>query len=77
MLFQKHTGRFVELKRCDYVNDLEYYTAILRTKGVQIKANSEPDTRVLKALKKKIVAPNTNANSANSANTNRHFRKKH
>lgn len=70
MLFQKHTGRVVVLNRFDYVNDVEYYTAILRTKGVQIKATSEPDTRVLAALKNKMTASNTNTK------TNSHFRNK-
>ena len=70
MLFQKHTGRVVVLNRFDYVNDVEYYTAILRTKGVQIKATSEPDTRVLAALKNKMAASNTNTK------TNSHFRNK-
>jgi hypothetical protein len=70
MLFQKHTGRVVVLNRFDYVNDVEYYTAILRTKGVQIKATSEPDTRVLAALKNKMAASNT------KTKTNSHFRNK-
>ena len=74
MLFQKHTGRVVVLNRFDYVNDVEYYTAILRTKGVQIKATSEPDTRVLAALKNKMAASNTNTNT--KTKTNSHFRNK-
>lgn len=82
MLFQKHTGRVVVLNRFDYVNDVEYYTAILRTKGVQIKATSEPDTRVLAALKNKMAASNTktntNTNTKTKTNTktNSHFRNK-
>ena len=74
MLFQKHTGRVVVLNRFDYVNDVEYYTAILRTKGVQIKATSEPDTRVLAALKNKMAASNTNTKT--NTKTNSHFRNK-
>ena len=74
MLFQKHTGRVVVLNRFDYVNDVEYYTAILRTKGVQIKATSEPDTRVLAALKNKMAASNTNTNT--NTKTNSHLRNK-
>tara|TARA_B100000787_G_scaffold166482_1_gene151787 strand:- start:4616 stop:4858 length:243 start_codon:yes stop_codon:yes gene_type:complete len=70
MLFQKHTGRVVVLNRFDYVNDVEYYTAILRTKGVQIKATSEPDTRVLAALKNKMAASNTNTNTKTKTKTN-------
>ena len=76
MLFQKHTGRVVVLNRFDYVNDVEYYTAILRTKGVQIKATSEPDTRVLAALKNKMAASNTNTKTNTKTNTNSHFRNK-
>ena len=74
MLFQKHTGRVVVLNRFDYMNDVEYYTAILRTKGVQIKATSEPDTRVLAALKNKMAASNTNTKT--NTKTNSHFRNK-
>ena len=74
MLFQKHTGRVVVLNRFDYVNDVEYYTAILRTKGVQIKATSDPDTRVLAALKNKMAASNTNTKT--NTKTNSHFRNK-
>jgi hypothetical protein len=74
MLFQKHTGRVVVLNRFDYVNDVEYYTSILRTKGVQIKATSEPDTRVLAALKNKMAASNTNTKT--NTKTNSHFRNK-
>ncbi len=74
MLFQKHTGRVVVLNRFDYVNDVEYYTAILRTKGVQIKATSEPDTRVLAALKNKMAASNTNTKT--NTKTNSHLRNK-
>jgi len=76
MLFQKHTGRVVVLNRFDYVNDVEYYTAILRTKCVQIKATSEPDTRVLAALKNKMAASNTNTKTNTKTNTNSHFRNK-
>ena len=74
MLFQKHTGRVVVLNRFDYVNDVEYYTSILRTKGVQIKATSEPDTRVLAALKNKMAASNTNTKT--NTKTNSHLRNK-
>lgn len=59
MLFRKSNGKFIELKRCDYVNDVEYYTAIIRTKGVLSTPNvCNPDDRVLKAFKNKFARPN-------------------
>ena len=63
MLFPKSNGKFIELKRCDYVNDVEYYTAIIRTKGGSSTPSvCNPDARILKAFKNKIG--NTNAASS-------------
>lgn len=66
MLFQKNNGQFVQLKRCDYVNDVEYYSAILRTKSLSLPTNvCNPDDRVLKAFKSKIVHPKVNSSHRN------------
>jgi len=55
MLFMNNEGRFIEVKRCDYKNDSEYYGSIIRVKDLIISSNvSNADGRVLSVLKTKL-----------------------
>ncbi len=55
MLFQNIYGNFIEINRCDYKTDSEYYMKIIQVKGYPFERN-EPytDKRVISALKNKL-----------------------
>lgn len=55
MLFRSTHGKLVEICRENYVNDSEYYNAILRVKGVKFPNTIENhEERILKAFKPNI-----------------------
>lgn len=63
MLFQNTLGKLVEINRMDYVNDAEYYIAILRIKGVSLpKTVENPDNRILQAFTSNISKQNHKLN---------------
>ena len=55
MLFRSTHGKLVEICRENYVNDSEYYNAILRVKGVKFpKTIENHEERIIKAFKSNI-----------------------
>ena len=55
MLFVNSEGKFIEIKRCDFNNDSDYYISIIRAKDLSIGSNvSDPRDRILSALKSKL-----------------------
>ena len=55
MLFRSTHGKLVDICRENYVNDSEYYNAILRVKGVKFPNTIENhEERILKAFKPNI-----------------------
>ena len=58
MLFQNLYGHFIEIKRCDYKNDSEYYKHIIMTHGLTLKSDtSNTDERLITALNNKLRKP--------------------
>ncbi len=51
MLFQNVNGKLIEIVRSDYVSDSEYYSKILRLKGVSFPSNiGSTEQRILKTF---------------------------
>lgn len=51
MLFQNANGKLIEIIRSDYVSDSEYYSKILRLKGVSFSSNNgSTEQRILKTF---------------------------
>ena len=60
MLFTNNDRTLIEVKRCDFKNDTDYYRSIIRAKDLFIASNvSNADDRVLRVLKTKLK-PRTN-----------------
>ena len=58
MLFQNICGDFIEIKRCNYKNDSEYYKHIIRIHGLTLKSDtSNTNERLITALKNKLRKP--------------------
>ena len=51
MIFRDHTGKLVDIKKLDYINDKDYYNTILRAKkSVLAKHGYDEKKRMLDIL---------------------------
>jgi len=53
MIFTNCDGKIVEIKRQDYINDSDYYSAIIFAKGFSLlKTKSENDNKIMNTINK-------------------------